>query len=48
MQLRLLSAQPATDYYAWQVEAYLENFIQLGYNGNLIDVVAGYKRCKFF
>jgi hypothetical protein len=43
MQLRLLSAQPATDYYAWQVEAYLENFIQLGYNGNLIDVVAGYK-----
>lgn len=43
MQLRLLSAQPATDYYAWQVEVYLENFIQLGYNGNLIDVVAGYK-----
>jgi hypothetical protein len=42
MQLRLLSAQPATDYYAWQVEAYLENFIQLGYNGNYIDVVAGY------
>lgn len=42
MHLRLLSAQPATDYYAWQVEAYLENFIQLGYNGNYIDVVAGY------
>jgi hypothetical protein len=43
MQLRLLSAQPATDYYAWQVEVYLENFINLGYNGNLIDVVAAYK-----
>lgn len=42
MQLRLLSAQPATDYYAWQVEAYLQNFIQLGYNGNYIDVVASY------
>lgn len=42
MHLRLLSAQPATDYYAWQVEAYLENFLQLGYNADYIDVVAGY------
>ena len=42
MQLRLLSAQPATDYYAWQVEAYLENFIKLGYNSKYIDVVASY------
>lgn len=40
--LRLLSAQPAIDYYAWQVEVYLHNFLQLGYNGNHIDVVAGY------
>ena len=42
MNLRLLSAQPATDYYAWQVEVYLHNFLKLGYNGNYIDVVAGY------
>jgi hypothetical protein len=40
--LRLLSAQPAIDYYAWQVEVYLHNFLDLGYNGNHIDVVAGY------
>ena len=42
MRLRLLSAQPATDYYAWQVEVYLENFISLGYNGNYIDVIGAY------
>jgi hypothetical protein len=42
MRLRLLSAQPATDYYAWQVEVYLHNAIELKYNGNFIDVVAGY------
>ena len=42
MNIRLLSAQPATDYYAWQVEVYLHNFLKLGYNGNYIDVVAGY------
>jgi deoxyadenosine/deoxycytidine kinase len=38
-QLRLISAQPATDYYAWQTEVYLHNFLSLGYNGNQIDVV---------
>jgi len=43
MNLRLLSAQPATDYYAWQVEVYLHNFLKLGYNGNYIDVVSGYR-----
>lgn len=43
VQLRFLSAQPATDYYAWQVEVYIHNFIELGYNGNYIDVVAGYE-----
>jgi len=42
-QLRFLSAQPAIDYYAWQVEVYLHNFLGLGYNGNYIDVVAGYQ-----
>jgi hypothetical protein len=43
MNLRLLSAQPATNYYAWQVEVYIHNFLKLGYNGNFIDVVASYK-----
>jgi len=38
-----LSAQPATDYYAWQVEVYLENFLGLGYNGNNIEVLGSYK-----
>ena len=43
MKLRMISAQPAIDYYAWQVEVYLTNFINLGYNGNYIDVVAGFQ-----
>ena len=43
MNLRMISAQPAIDYYTWQVEVYLTNFISLGYNGNNIDVVAGYE-----
>ena len=43
MNLRMISAQPAINYYAWQVEVYLTNFISLGYNGNNIDVVAGYE-----
>ena len=39
MQLRFLSAQPATDYYAWQVEVYLHNFLRNGYDN--IDVIGG-------
>lgn len=42
MQLKLISAQPATDYYAWQVEVYLTQFINLGYNPSDIHVVGGY------
>jgi hypothetical protein len=42
MQLKLLSAQPATKYYAWQAEVYLNNFKSLGYNPADIHVVAGY------
>lgn len=38
-QLRFLSAQPATLYYAWQVEVMINNFIEMGVNPNLIDVV---------
>lgn len=38
-QLRFVSAQPATLYYAWQVEVMINNFIEMGVNPNLIDVV---------
>ena len=38
-QLRFVSAQPATKYYAWQVEVMLNNFIEMGVNPNQIDVV---------
>lgn len=34
-----LSAQPATDYYAWQVEVYLNNFLSMGIEGENIHVV---------
>jgi hypothetical protein len=40
--LKLISAQPATDYYAWQVEVYLHNFLELGYKAEDIHVVGGY------
>ncbi len=39
--LRFISAQPATDYYAWQVEVYINNFLSMGYSD--IDVVAGFQ-----
>ena len=34
-----LSAQPAIDYYSWQVEVYLINFLSLGIDGKDIHVV---------
>lgn len=37
--LRFVSAQPATLYYAWQVETMLNNFIEMGVNPNFIDIV---------
>lgn len=39
MNLRFLMAQPATDYYVWQVEVCINNFIKNGINPNNIDVV---------
>lgn len=42
-QLRLLQVQPATDYYAWQTEVSIKRSLELGYNGNFIDVVAGFR-----
>jgi hypothetical protein len=37
--LRFICAQPATTYYAWQVEVMLNNFISMGVNPNTIDIV---------
>ena len=39
--LRMMSAQPALDYYAWQIEVCIHNFASLGYKN--IDIVAGYQ-----
>lgn len=38
-KLRYLSAQPATDYYVWQVEVMINNFVEMGINPNDIDIV---------
>ena len=38
-QLRFVCAQPAIKYYAWQVEVMLNNFIEMGVNPNMIDIV---------
>ena len=37
--LRFVCAQPATLYYAWQVEVMLNNFIEMGVNPNFVDIV---------
>ena len=37
--LRFVCAQPATLYYAWQVEVMLNNFIEMGVNPNNVDIV---------
>ena len=38
-KLRYVSAQPANNYYRWQVEVMLNNFISMGVNPNDIDIV---------
>jgi len=38
-EVRFVSAQPATLYYAWQVEVMLNNFKQVGINLNQVDIV---------
>jgi hypothetical protein len=41
--LRFIQVQPATDYYAWQVEVNIHNAMNVqGQNPNFIDVVAAY------
>jgi hypothetical protein len=37
--MRFICAQPASTYYAWQVEVMLNNFIDMGINPNQIDIV---------
>jgi hypothetical protein len=37
--MRFVSAQPATLYYAWQVEVMLNNFMEMGVNPNQVDIV---------
>jgi hypothetical protein len=39
MNLRFVSAQPATQYYVWQVEVMLNNFLKVGINLNNVDIV---------
>ena len=38
-QLRFICAQPANEYYAWQVEVLLNNFKKQGINLNQVDIV---------
>jgi len=37
--LRYICCQPAIPYYTWQVEVVINNFIRMGINPNLIDIV---------
>jgi len=37
--IRFVCAQPASVYYAWQVEVMINNFIDMGINPNQIDIV---------
>jgi hypothetical protein len=37
--LQFVCAQPATDYYVWQVEVMLNNFVKNGINLNNVDIV---------
>ena len=39
MELRYICAQPATKYYAWQVEVMIVNFMAMGVNPNQMDIV---------
>jgi hypothetical protein len=42
-KLRYVSAQPAINYYTWQVEVMINNFIGHGINPNYIDIVCSIK-----
>ena len=38
-QLRYICAQPAINYYTWQVEVLINNFIEMGINPNNMDIL---------
>jgi hypothetical protein len=38
-KVRFVCAQPAITYYTWQVEVMINNFIEMGINPNMIDIV---------
>jgi hypothetical protein len=42
MELKYISVQPASDYFAWQTEVYLRNFLSLGIQGEDIHVLGAY------
>jgi hypothetical protein len=42
-KIKFLSAQPAIDYYAWQIEVQIINLMLTGYDPEQINVVAGYQ-----
>lgn len=39
--LRYICCQPATQYYTWQIEVMINNFIKMGVNPQLMDIVCG-------
>lgn len=43
MQLRFVSSNPAIPYYLWQVETFIKNFMDMGINPNMIDIVCSLK-----
>ena len=45
-QIRYICAQPATTYYAWQVEVMLNNFRDIGINLNQVDIVCEKPACR--
>jgi len=41
--MKFISAQPAIDYYAWQVEIYIHNFLSFSILPNDIQIIASYE-----
>lgn len=41
--LRYISVQPAIEYYTWQVEVMINNFIKNGVNPNQIDIICSFE-----
>ena len=42
--MKFICAQPAIEYYTWQVEVMINNFIKKGINPNNIEIVCGYSK----